>query len=583
MAPPITLTLKYSGEGDVNFDIHIPQIFNASQVNPARYFSALGRKGIKIQMSNQAQLEKYLKPAVLKKLERVHFSPYEDAALLNRRSLFIPYIHHSHWTGMNKGDMDNVKHWLEDRNEVEVDSVFVPADPARWMKLRLKKTEHADKILKNGMFFRYTSIPSGDIKRSDNFEVSQCLRCYDLTHTTRKCRKPRNIQTCSKCGEEGHLFRTCTNDPHCLNCQGDHSAFSLKCEHKKAAMAKQRKTRSQSRTRSESAQRQQGQGTKSVTQTLSFAQAAGKSTKAKQAKKPVRINSDHEPQAGPSHAPDPPPIQRPAPQQVYTHPSPPPSDTATRQAMERIYACAAYAAFRPPPDLFNQVLVANGFAPINIPEATPGAQATTTTTPPTTSLLLETFFVPSSNQPSTPSPSLPVPPNPPPSYHVPSPTHPPPPDTPIPTPTRPLPPATPIQTPPPISQSTPILPPKPQTPNPNPPPPSTPPQSQSTQSSESLPTPDHTRPSEYKSPDRDSVTTVEPQSPISLGNSFSSDPEAMESGELSTLEVEPTPPRQVQTRGHSAKISVTRERETPKGKTPLNKHSAAKPKNKSKP
>ena len=36
-------------------------------------------------------------------------------------------------------------------------------------------------------------------------------------------------ETCAKCGQVGHISNHCTNEPKCLNCNGNHSAFDKNC------------------------------------------------------------------------------------------------------------------------------------------------------------------------------------------------------------------------------------------------------------------------------------------------------------------------------------------------------------------
>ena len=54
----------------------------------------------------------------------------------------------------------------------------------------------------------------------------RCFNCQGYGHGKMHC---KNRTVCAKCGQEGHEYETCTNDPHCLHCRGNHSASSKDC------------------------------------------------------------------------------------------------------------------------------------------------------------------------------------------------------------------------------------------------------------------------------------------------------------------------------------------------------------------
>ena len=56
----------------------------------------------------------------------------------------------------------------------------------------------------------------------------RCFKCQKYGHTTNKC----NSQVaCGRCGtnEQDHSTRECRGKPYCVNCKGEHPAFSKKC------------------------------------------------------------------------------------------------------------------------------------------------------------------------------------------------------------------------------------------------------------------------------------------------------------------------------------------------------------------
>src|SRR5207247_5963253 len=60
--------------------------------------------------------------------------------------------------------------------------------------------------------------------------VIQCYRCFGFNHIANACKKP---QVCGYCKAEGYTGSTCKQReiqlPGCINCQGSHQAWALKC------------------------------------------------------------------------------------------------------------------------------------------------------------------------------------------------------------------------------------------------------------------------------------------------------------------------------------------------------------------
>ena len=55
----------------------------------------------------------------------------------------------------------------------------------------------------------------------------RCMNCQGLGHTKKKCRK--DLPTCARCSEEGHLSANCFKDYKCVNCSGGHNSMDKKC------------------------------------------------------------------------------------------------------------------------------------------------------------------------------------------------------------------------------------------------------------------------------------------------------------------------------------------------------------------
>ena len=54
----------------------------------------------------------------------------------------------------------------------------------------------------------------------------RCFGCHRYGHTKTHCRRKA---ACPRCGKEDHLEENCSSTPRCLNCQGEHPAYSKDC------------------------------------------------------------------------------------------------------------------------------------------------------------------------------------------------------------------------------------------------------------------------------------------------------------------------------------------------------------------
>ena len=55
----------------------------------------------------------------------------------------------------------------------------------------------------------------------------RCFKCHKFGHGKDKCRRPNSL--CGRCGKEHADQHQCTAAAHCINCKGDHPAFSKQC------------------------------------------------------------------------------------------------------------------------------------------------------------------------------------------------------------------------------------------------------------------------------------------------------------------------------------------------------------------
>ena len=55
----------------------------------------------------------------------------------------------------------------------------------------------------------------------------QCYKCFKFRHTKHFCKQKETV--CGNCGQAGHDRDECDENPHCVNCEGDHSSSSRAC------------------------------------------------------------------------------------------------------------------------------------------------------------------------------------------------------------------------------------------------------------------------------------------------------------------------------------------------------------------
>lgn len=55
----------------------------------------------------------------------------------------------------------------------------------------------------------------------------RCFKCQKYGHSRTTCRS--RLDTCGRCGEEGHDSVACMKKAYCVNCQGEHPAYSKLC------------------------------------------------------------------------------------------------------------------------------------------------------------------------------------------------------------------------------------------------------------------------------------------------------------------------------------------------------------------
>ena len=386
--------LQYVGEGDKDLRTMLDEVFNISKVVPTRYHTIMDDAVLKLILPKKELLQNFVTPKAKRLFAEKNIQVLETPVTLADRTLYVKYVSDCTWECQDR-DADDVLHWMNRKNKIQAESVYLPPEGQQWMKVTLASADDAKRLKKAGIMMRHTIILPSDIKLEEHIEVPQCTRCYSLTHSLAKCNKLKGYKFCSKCGQEGHLYLTCRKSPlHCCNCGGDHSAFSLTCPHKKEAMKACRRARARSSSANRPRQNQGQQGEPLTPQpgpsqrprstAVSYAAAA------------------HGPNAGraPSGQPAGDAYQQPG--GNIPHPHIPPQTNPPQvdnKMIYTIYACAAYATFSSDPNAFNKMLVANGMPPVVIPQDL-------ITTPRNSSPPIPSAPAAPSNPPNPPQPTI---------------------------------------------------------------------------------------------------------------------------------------------------------------------------------
>lgn len=106
------------------------------------------------------------------------------------------------------------------------------------IKIIFKQINAARKAQEAGIRLYNMSIPPHQIEEEEYFPITMCMRCYSLdSHYTNQCKKNKEYQVCSECGDQGHKWFACTSENKtCLNCGGNHRTLAYKCPARKTIM-----------------------------------------------------------------------------------------------------------------------------------------------------------------------------------------------------------------------------------------------------------------------------------------------------------------------------------------------------------
>ncbi|MPC59532.1 hypothetical protein E2C01_053556 [Portunus trituberculatus] len=87
------------------------------------------------------------------------------------------------------------------------------------------------------------SIPKHQIHQEKFYHIQSCFRCYAIEdHNTNACPYSKDTKVCSECADTTHTWKECTNTvKKCINCDGEHRTFSMKCPKRKAIKQKREK------------------------------------------------------------------------------------------------------------------------------------------------------------------------------------------------------------------------------------------------------------------------------------------------------------------------------------------------------
>ncbi|KAK8747075.1 hypothetical protein OTU49_016977, partial [Cherax quadricarinatus] len=189
--------------------------------------------------TDDTEASKLMNDSSIRTLQTQQFTLSPSPFLKSKRSVFVKRLDNI----VTSLSTEALKTSIEEQNTwASVDSISKISNASFMLKITFSDVSMAAQALSDGLAISYYHIHPSHIEQERFTYISHCWTCYSYKHTTKDC-PVKDKKFCSKCGNDGHDFRSCTitTAPSCLNCKGNHHTLAAKCPLRKEIIVKKTK------------------------------------------------------------------------------------------------------------------------------------------------------------------------------------------------------------------------------------------------------------------------------------------------------------------------------------------------------
>lgn len=196
-------------------------------------------EGYKAICRNIDDADKILSKDATKELERIGLLVMVPAEMKTKRSIFVKRLDNY----IGEHTPEEIKEEIEKQNKwIKITEVTKINNYTNIIKLRLEDIKMVEKAKQQGILAFNLAISSDQIEQEEYIQITTCYKCYEPgDHQTNDC-PHKNLTICSECGEQGHIYRNCSNEEkRCINCEkqnlpSNHRTLAMTCPIRKKKM-----------------------------------------------------------------------------------------------------------------------------------------------------------------------------------------------------------------------------------------------------------------------------------------------------------------------------------------------------------
>nr|XP_045591357.1 flocculation protein FLO11-like [Procambarus clarkii] len=184
-------------------------------------------EGIVLSYSTGDDLEHLFTPAATSALYDADITLIQPRRFQAERTIFARRV--SSWITEHEVDviLNSINRENENMTAVSAKIIANNNDTRSTLKVTFTTAAAADQATTTGFRCLGINTPPASVHKERFYEVSQCYKCYQYSHVTRKC--PQSVNKCSVCAKDHH-YKQCRADiTCCVVCGGDHIAISHLC------------------------------------------------------------------------------------------------------------------------------------------------------------------------------------------------------------------------------------------------------------------------------------------------------------------------------------------------------------------